>query len=93
MDVFSKNAKVKLVYIKDSVTSKQEIVYQGDITGFRNNLSVRSFSGFNYCQHFTLIDEEVKILNKIETINTASIITNVVYYVGPEHLDPYKITF
>lgn len=45
------------------------------------------FNGFDIGQHLTLVDEEVKILNKLEVINSDSIITNVIYYVGPEDFD------
>lgn len=84
MNVFSDNAKVKLVYIRGTNTPRQEVIYEGSITGFRDNLNVEEFNGFDKRQLFTLVDEDVKILNKMEVINSDSIITDVVYYIGPE---------
>lgn len=82
MDVFSDDAKVKLIYIQDAVTSRQQVIYQGDITGFRNHLSMKYFNGFDNGQQLTIVD--VKVINKFEALNKDSIITNVIYYVEQE---------
>lgn len=91
--MFSENAKVKLIYIQDAITSNQEIIYQGDITGFRNNLSVKLFNGFDNGQLFTIVDEDVKILKKLAVKNKDSKITSVTYYAGPEDLNSEEVVF
>lgn len=93
MYAFNEHTKVKLIYISCENLSKQKIIYEGDVTGFRNNLSIKNFQGFEKNQHFTLIDENVKILKKIKHIDSESIISNVIYYAGPDYLNPEKSFF
>lgn len=42
---------------------------------------------------FTLVDEDVKKLNKVKVINEESTIVNVIYYDGPEYLSLDDIVF
>lgn len=39
-DIFIDNAKVKLIHMQNIVTSRQQVIYESVITGFRNNLNV-----------------------------------------------------
>lgn len=83
--VFSSDAKVKLVYVQDA--SRDLVIYEGDITGFKDNLSVQKFRGFEYGQSLTIVDEDVEIISVFESVNSDSLIINIVYYAGSERLN------